>query len=41
DEFGQTVVMVTHERDAAERADRILSLADGRIASDEHLRGQR
>ncbi|MFC7463887.1 ABC transporter ATP-binding protein [Brachybacterium sp. GCM10030252] len=41
DEFGQTVVMVTHERDAAERADRIVTLADGRIASDENLRGQR
>ncbi|HEX7352856.1 ABC transporter ATP-binding protein [Brachybacterium sp.] len=41
DEFGQTVVMVTHERDAAERADRIISLADGQIASDEDLRGQR
>lgn len=41
DEFSQTVVMVTHERDAAERADRIISLADGRIASDEDLRGQR
>lgn len=41
DEFGQTVVMVTHERDAAERADRIVSLADGHIAADEDLRGQR
>ena len=41
DQFGQTVVMVTHERDAAERADRILTLADGRIANDEDLRGQR
>ncbi|MGP9538977.1 ABC transporter ATP-binding protein [Brachybacterium sp. AOP43-C2-M15] len=41
DEFGQTVVMVTHERDAAERADRIITLADGRIASDELLRGKR
>ncbi|MFQ6485930.1 ABC transporter ATP-binding protein [Brachybacterium epidermidis] len=41
DEFGQTVVMVTHERDAAERADRILTLADGRIASDEDLRAAR
>ncbi|GAA1489903.1 ABC transporter ATP-binding protein [Brachybacterium sacelli] len=40
DEFGQTVVMVTHERDAAERADRIVSLADGHIAADEDLRGQ-
>jgi putative ABC transport system ATP-binding protein len=41
DEFGQTVVMVTHERDAAERADRIITLADGRVARDEDLRGQR
>ncbi len=40
DQFGQTVVMVTHERDAAERADRIITLADGRIARDEDLRGQ-
>lgn len=39
DDLGQTVVMVTHERDAAERADRILTLTDGRIASDEDLRG--
>ncbi|GAA4521708.1 ABC transporter ATP-binding protein [Brachybacterium paraconglomeratum] len=41
DQFAQTVVMVTHERDAAERADRIITLADGRIAHDENLRGQR
>jgi putative ABC transport system ATP-binding protein len=31
DEFGQTIVMVTHEPAAASRADRILFLADGRI----------
>ena len=41
DEFGHTVVMVTHERDAAQRADRILSLADGRIAADEDMRDLR
>jgi putative ABC transport system ATP-binding protein len=41
DEFGQTVVMVTHERDAAERADRILTLADGRLHADEDLRALR
>ncbi len=35
--FGQTVVMVTHERDAAERADRIVTMADGRIIADERL----
>ena len=31
DEFGQTVVMVTHDPDAAAIADRIVELADGRI----------
>ena len=31
DEFGQTIVMVTHEPSAARRADRVLFLADGRI----------
>ncbi|GAB2547479.1 ABC transporter ATP-binding protein [Brachybacterium huguangmaarense] len=36
--LGQTVVMVTHEREAAERADRILTLADGRILADERVR---
>lgn len=36
-EFGQTVVMVTHERDAAERADRILTMADGQFINDERI----
>jgi putative ABC transport system ATP-binding protein len=40
DEFGQSVVMVTHEREAAERADRIITLGDGRIVADEVLREQ-
>jgi putative ABC transport system ATP-binding protein len=31
DEFGQTIVMVTHEPTAASRADRVLFLGDGRI----------
>ncbi|CAN0351223.1 unnamed protein product, partial [Phaeothamnion confervicola] len=31
DEFGQTIVMVTHEPSAASRADRVIFLADGRI----------
>jgi putative ABC transport system ATP-binding protein len=31
DEFGQTIVMVTHEPAAASRADRVVFLADGRI----------
>ncbi|MBB4741244.1 putative ABC transport system ATP-binding protein [Actinoplanes octamycinicus] len=34
DEQGQTVVMVTHDPVAAARADRIVFLADGRIADD-------
>ena len=34
-EFGQTIVMVTHERDAAELADRILTMEDGQLVSDE------
>jgi putative ABC transport system ATP-binding protein len=34
DEFGQTVVMVTHDAGAASIADRILVLADGRIVHD-------
>lgn len=41
DEFDQTVVMVTHERDAAEHADRIITLADGRIAADERIAHER
>ena len=34
DEFGQTVVMVTHDPRAASYADRVVFLADGRIVSD-------
>ena len=35
DEFGQTIVMVTHDAGAAAIADRVLFLADGEIV-DEH-----
>ena len=35
DDFGQTVVMVTHEPGAAAIADRVLLLVDGRIVRDE------
>ena len=35
DEFGQTVVMVTHDPTAAETTDRIVELADGLIVSDQ------
>ena len=34
DEFGQTILMVTHDPVAAEWADRTLVLVDGRIQSD-------
>ena len=34
DDFGQTVVMVTHDANAASYADRLLLLADGRIVHD-------
>jgi putative ABC transport system ATP-binding protein len=34
DEFGQTVIMVTHEAHAAAHADRVLEMADGCIVTD-------
>ncbi len=33
-EFGQTIVMVTHDPSAAGYADRVLFLADGRIVDE-------
>jgi putative ABC transport system ATP-binding protein len=51
DEFGQTIVMVTHDAGAAATADRVLFLSDGRIVDDhtsptvdeilDHLKRQR
>ena len=34
DEFGQTIVMVTHDGRAAATADRVLFLSDGQIVKD-------
>ena len=34
DEFGQTVVMVTHDPEAASYADRLLILRDGKVVHD-------
>ncbi len=37
-EQGQTIVMVTHEREYAQSADRIINMEDGRIINEEKLR---
>jgi putative ABC transport system ATP-binding protein len=34
DEFGQTIVMVTHDEDAAGYADRLIVLTDGKVVED-------
>ena len=34
DEFGQTVIMVTHDPVAAAHADRMIALRDGKIVQD-------
>jgi len=34
DDLGQTVIMVTHDPDAAAYADRVIELADGRVVDD-------
>ncbi len=37
--YHQTLIVVTHDRDIALQADRIISFADGRIVRDEAVRG--
>jgi putative ABC transport system ATP-binding protein len=34
---GRTIILVTHEREIAERADRILHVRDGKLESDERI----
>jgi putative ABC transport system ATP-binding protein len=36
---GNTIILVTHERDIAGYANRVISIRDGRVASDEVVRG--
>ncbi len=38
DDFGQTVVMVTHDAHAAAIADRVVMLVDGHVVSDEEVK---
>jgi putative ABC transport system ATP-binding protein len=35
---GNTIIVVTHEHDVAERAQRIITIRDGRIEKDEQIR---
>ena len=37
-QYGQTLIMITHDESIALQADRIISLEDGRITKDEVLR---
>jgi putative ABC transport system ATP-binding protein len=38
---GRTILLVTHERDIAEHAQRIVRFRDGRIVADEPVRNPR
>jgi putative ABC transport system ATP-binding protein len=40
DEFGQTVVVVTHDPKVAAYADRVIVLADGQVAADRKVAGE-
>jgi putative ABC transport system ATP-binding protein len=35
---GNTIIVVTHEHDVAERAHRVISIRDGQIATDEKIK---
>ena len=37
-EFGQTMIVITHDEEIALAADRIIAIEDGRIVRDERIR---
>jgi putative ABC transport system ATP-binding protein len=38
---GNTIILVTHERDIAEYAHRVISIRDGKVASDERMQARK
>ena len=40
EKFGQTIVMITHNEDIAQMADRIIRIEDGRIRSAQGTHGE-
>ena len=38
-EYGQTLILITHDESIALQADRILTIEDGRIVKDARIRG--
>lgn len=41
EEQGKTIILITHESDIAEHADRIISIRDGEVVSDQHHHAKR
>lgn len=41
EKYGQTLIIITHDEQSALLADRIISIEDGKIASDERIRGKK
>jgi ABC transporter, ATP-binding protein len=37
-EFGQTIIMITHNPELAKLTDRIITIADGKIIKDERVK---
>lgn len=41
EEQGRTIILITHEADVAEHAERVIMLRDGKVVSDEHSRARK